>query len=376
MGSCRHEKQDPAGFTSNWIKQVMEECMRELQIGKATINDDSHCYVIAEIGHNHQGSVEKAKELFVAAKKAGADAVKLQKRDNKTLFTKEAYNKPYDNPNSFGSTYGEHREHLEFGWDEYLELKDYARELDLDFFATAFDVPSADFLARLDVPAFKIASGDLKSLPLLKHIARYGKPMLISTGGATIKDVRRAYEAIYPINERICIMQCTGGYPPEWNELNLLVIDTLRREFPNNVIGFSSHDSGIAMAVAGYMLGARIIEKHFTLNRAMKGTDHAFSLEPVGLTKMVRDLRRLKVALGDGNKIMFDSEKAPITKMGKSLVAAHTMRKGHVITAEDIAMKSPGGGLPPYEFERIIGMKTTRNIHEDEPFDFENLSER
>jgi sialic acid synthase len=350
--------------------------MRELQIGNKIINDLSECYVIAEIGHNHQGSLEKAKELFIAAQKAGADAVKLQKRDNKTLFTKEAYDKPYDNPNSFGATYGEHREHLEFGWEEYVELNKFAEGLGLDFFATAFDIPSADFLARLDVPAFKIASGDIKTIPLLKHIARIGKPMLISTGGATLKDIRRAYEAVLPINDRICIMQCTGGYPPEWNELNLKVIETLRREFPGNVIGFSSHDSGIAMAVAGYMLGARVIEKHFTLNRAMKGTDHGFSLEPVGLTKMVRDLRRLKLALGDGDKIMFDSEKAPITKMGKSLVAARDLRKGHVITADDVQMKSPGGGLPPYEIERIIGLKLNKSMHADEFFNLEILTER
>lgn len=350
--------------------------MRELIIRNTKINDESDCYVIAEIGHNHQGSLEKAKQLFAAAKKAGVNAVKLQKRDNKTLFTRETYNKPYDNPNSFGATYGEHREFLEFGWDEYIELKKYAEELELDFFATAFDISSADFLAKLDVPTFKIASGDIKTIPLLKHVARYGKPMIMSTGGATLEDVRRAYDAIMPINKQLCIMQCTGGYPPEWNEINLMVIDTLRREFPDILIGFSSHDSGIAMAVAGYMLGARIIEKHFTLNRAMKGTDHAFSLEPVGMTKMVRDLRRLKIALGDGKKITYDSEKAPITKMGKSLVAARDLRKGHVLTSEDIFMKSPGGGLPPYEINNIIGLKLTQNMRADEFFDDAKLAGR
>ena len=240
--------------------------MRELKIGSTIINDDSDCYVIAEVGHNHQGNLEKAKELFMAAKRAGVNAVKLQKRDNKTLFTKEAYEKPYDNPNSFGATYGAHREFLEFGWPEYKELKKFAEDLELDFFSTAFDISSADFLERLDVPAYKLASGDLKTLPLLKHVARFGKPMIMSTGGATLNDVRRAYEAVKPINSKICFMQCTGGYPPEWHELNLLVIDTLRKEFPDIVIGFSSHDSGIAMAIAGYMLGSRIIEKHFTLN--------------------------------------------------------------------------------------------------------------
>jgi N-acetylneuraminate synthase/sialic acid synthase len=249
---------------------------RKLIIGNHLISDDSDCYIIAEIGHNHQGSLETCKKLFLAAKNGGVNAVKLQKRDNMTLFTREAYRKVYDNPNSYGETYGEHREFLEFGWHEYVELKKYAKELDLDFFSTAFDIPSAEFLEKLDVPAFKFASGDLKTISLLKHVAKFGKPMIMSTGGASMEDIRRAYDAVMPINDQICIMQCTGGYPPEWHELNLMVIDTLRKEFPDIVVGFSSHDSGIAMAVAGYMLGARIIEKHFTLNRAMKGTDHAF----------------------------------------------------------------------------------------------------
>lgn len=349
---------------------------RNLVIGNHLINDDSQCYVIAEIGHNHQGSLDICKELFLAAKNAGVHAVKLQKRDNKTLFTKEAYDRPYDNPNSYGATYGDHREFLEFGWHEYIELQKYAKELGLDFFSTAFDIPSADFLEKLDMPAYKFASGDIKTIPLLKHVAKFGKPMILSTGGASLDDIRRAYEAVMPINNQICIMQCTGGYPPEWHELNLMVIDTLRREFPDIVIGFSSHDSGIAMSVAGYMLGARIIEKHFTLNRAMKGTDHAFSLEPTGMTKMVRDLRRLKLALGDGQKIMYSSEKAPITKMGKSLVAKRTLPKGHVLTDDDIAMKSPGGGLPPYEWDNVVGMTLIQPMLEDEFFDLTKLAAR
>lgn len=349
---------------------------RNLVIGSHVINDDADCYVIAEIGHNHQGSVEKCRELFLAAKNAGVQAVKLQKRDNKTLFTKAAYDKPYDNPNSYGETYGAHREFLEFGLPEYQELKAYAGELGLDFFATAFDIPSADFLAALDLPAFKFASGDIRTIPLLKHAARFGRPMILSTGGASLDDIRRAYDAVVPINPNLCIMQCTGGYPPAWDELNLMVIDTLRREFPEIVIGFSSHDSGIAMAIAGYMLGARVIEKHFTLNRAQKGTDHAFSLEPQGMTKMVRDLRRLKLALGDGKKVMYKSEAAPITKMGKSIVASRDLPRGHVLTEHDLALKSPGGGIPPYEWDRLVGMTLTDGIGEDDMFDFAMLASR
>jgi N-acetylneuraminate synthase/sialic acid synthase len=345
-----------------------------LTIGARTIGDHTPCYVIAEIGHNHQGSLDKARELFREAKLAGAHAVKLQKRDNRGLYTRAAYEKPYDNENSFGATYGEHREFLEFGREEYSALQAWARELGLDFFATAFDMASADFLEALDVPAYKIASGDLKSLPLLTHVASFGKPMIISTGGASIEDVQRAHDAIVPINPQLAILQCTAGYPAAFEELDLRVITTYRERFPGSVIGFSSHDNGIAMPVAAYMLGARIVEKHFTLNRAMKGTDHAFSLEPVGLRKMVRDLDRTFKAMGDGVKKLYESERAPIVKMGKSLVVARNLPSGHVLGPSDVVMKSPGGGIPPYELDKVIGRVTLKPLHEDDFLSFDVLS--
>jgi len=347
---------------------------RTLRIGAREIGDHTPCYVIAEIGHNHQGSLEKARELFREARLAGAHAVKLQKRDNRNLYTRAAYEKPYDNENSFGATYGEHREFLEFGRAEYVELKAYARELGIDFFATAFDIASADFLEELDVPAYKIASGDLKSIPLLKHVAAFGKPMIVSTGGALLEDVQRAYDAIMPINQKLAILQCTAGYPAAFEELDLRVITTYREHFPDAVIGFSSHDNGIAMPVAAYMLGARIVEKHFTLNRAMKGTDHAFSLEPVGLRKLVRDLDRTFKAMGDGTKKLYESERAPILKMGKSLVVARDLPSGHVLGPDDVVMKSPGGGIPPYELDKVIGCTTLKPLYEDDFLSFEVLS--
>jgi N-acetylneuraminate synthase/sialic acid synthase len=341
--------------------------MRQLTIQGVTIDDESPCYVIAEIGHNHQGSLEKCKELFRAAREAGAHAVKLQKRENRSLYTREMYDRPYDNENSFGATYGAHREALEFGLKEYVELQRYAREIGVCFFATAFDIPSADFLAGLDMPAYKIASGDLRNIPLLQHVARFGKPMIVSTGGATMADVERAYEAIIPINKQLCILQCTAGYPAAFEELDLAVITTYRDRFPEVVIGLSSHDNGIAMAPAAYVLGARVVEKHFTLNRAAKGTDHPFSLEPVGLRKLVRDLQRVRAALGDGSKKVYQSEEGPIEKMSKKLVAARDLPRGHVLRREDLAVKSPGDGLPPYMIDEIIGRTLLRALRADEP---------
>src|SRR5215218_4917036 len=217
---------------------------RQLTIDRFEINDRSDCYLIAEIGHNHQGSVEQAKAMVTVAKDCGAHAVKLQKRSNRTLYTREFFEQPYDNEFSFGPTYGEHREALELGRDAYVELQRYARELGITLFATPFDVESADFLAELDMPAYKFASADLLNTPLLRHVAAFGKPVLLSTGGATIEDVDRAVEAMRPLNEQIAVMQCTAAYPCETEDLNLQVITSLRERYPDYVIGLSDHQNG------------------------------------------------------------------------------------------------------------------------------------
>jgi sialic acid synthase len=225
------------------------------------------------------------------------------------------------------------------------------------------------------MPAYKIASGDLKNIPLIKHVAQFGKPMIVSTGGGSLEDIQRMYDAVMPINQQLCILQCTATYPNVPEEMNLRVIGTLRERFPGIVAGLSDHYNGIALAVAAYVLGARVVEKHFTLNHTWKGTDHALSLEPAGMRRMVRDLRRTRVALGDGVKRVLPTEESAIEKMGKTLVAARSLEAGHVLTAKDIALKSPGGGLPPYELERVIGRKLRSALQADDRIGFEQLVE-
>lgn len=344
-----------------------------LRIGSDVIDADSNCYVIAEIGHNHQGSLEQAKKLFDAAKEAGADAVKLQKRNNRTMYTKAFYNSAYNSENAYAPTYGEHREFLEFGHKEYAILAAHAKSIGITFFSTAFDIESADFLEEFDMPCYKIASGDLTNIPLIRHVAAFGKPMIISTGGAVLQDVERAYAEIIKVNPQLCIMQCTSGYPCKYEEMNLKVIETYQRHFPRAIIGLSAHDNGIAMSVAGYAMGARIVEKHFTLDRSLKGTDHAFSLERPGLARLVRDLRRTRTAMGDGIKCPYESEKGPLTKMQKSLVAARDLPKGHRITRADVKICSPGTGLLPFEMDNILGCVTQKALAEDDLFSYENL---
>jgi N-acetylneuraminate synthase/sialic acid synthase len=202
----------------------------------------------------------------------------------------------------------------------------------------------------------------------MRYVAALQKPMIISTGGATMEDIRRAYDAIMPINPRLCILQCTAAYPAEAEDLHLRVISSYRDTFPDVTVGLSDHYNGISMALVAYVLGARVIEKHFTLNHTWKGTDHAFSLEPTGFAKMVRDLRRARVSLGDGAKTVLPKETSPLTKMGKSLVAARDLPAGQVLTAADVAFKSPGGGLPPYEVDRLVGRVLSRPLAADDLF--------
>jgi sialic acid synthase len=347
--------------------------MVSLVIDNVTISDDSECYIIAEIGHNHQGRLDIAMEMFRVARECGVNAVKLQKRDNRTLFTRAMYESTYNSENSYGPTYGAHREALEFGRDEYRRLQDYAAELGVTMFSTAFDCPSVEFLVDIGMPAIKLASGDLTNIPLLEHAASTGKPLIMSTGGGSLADVERAYHTIMPINKQLAILQCTASYPVQPHLMNLNVIRTYRERFPDAVVGLSDHQNGIAMAPVAYALGARVVEKHFTLNRAWKGTDHAFSLEPAGLRKLVRDLRRVREALGDGVKRAYEEEQAPLYKMAKKLVAARPLPAGHVLTERDIAVKSPADGLPPYELPTLIGRRTLRAFDADETLTFADL---
>lgn len=347
--------------------------MRSLTVSEVQISDESPAFVIAEIGHNHQGNLEIAKKMIQSAKESGASAVKLQKRSNKSLFTRSFYSRPYNSENSFGRTYGEHREKLEFDRPQYLELQAFAQSFGVIFFATAFDFESVDFLVSIDVPAIKIASGDLTNIPLIKYAAQSNRPLLLSTGGGSIEDASRVVDELGHLDTDFSLLQCTAGYPPDWHEINLRVITTYRDMFPDVVVGFSSHDNGIAMAVAACALGARIIEKHFTLNRTMKGTDHAFSLEPQGFKKLVRDVNRLHVALGDGVKRQYESEAAPLEKMSKKIVLARTLSADYLLDSACLEFRSPGDGLQPWRISELIGKKLKKSMEAESTISLDDV---
>lgn len=327
--------------------------MRSITIDGKVINETRPPYFIAEIGHNHGGDLDVCKRMFEAAKINGASAVKLQKRTNDKLFMKRLYDAPYDNENSFGRTFGEHREALEFDWDQYWELKDCAERLGITFFATAFDPWAADFLADLDMPAFKVASGDIKNLPLLKHIDGYGRPMIISTGGAVIEDVLGAMDTIK--YSPVAFLYCVAKYPCEIADLDFNVISEWNHLFPDVVFGFSDHSTTIITPVLAYDKGALIIERHFTLNRSAKGTDHPFSLEPHGLSQVVKYLRYSHETRGNGIKRPLPGEEGPLKKMGKALWLNRDMKAGETITVNDIQIKSPMAKIGPERLGEVLG---------------------
>lgn len=287
--------------------------MRELTIDGRRISDDRPCYVIAELGHNHGGSVDMARQMIRVAAEAGADAVKFQKRTNGTLYSKALLDAPYENENSYGKTYGEHRAYLEFTAENYAACRESAARHDITWFATAFDEASVDFLMLAGTPALKIPSGGLTDHALLRYAASMGVPVVLSTGGGTLADIRKAVDSLGDCPH--AILHCTAAYPLDPHEANLRVIETLRQEYPRTVIGWSSHHPGIALSLVAYAFGARIIEHHVTLNRASKGTDHAFSLEPKGLQTLGEDLEKVRQAIGTGIKMFYDSERGPISKM-------------------------------------------------------------
>jgi sialic acid synthase len=289
---------------------------RELTIAGRVINDESPCYVIAEIGGNHGGDEATALQMVREAAKCGASAAKFQIRDNETLYVRACLEAPYQNENSFGATYGAHRAALELAPRCLAALNAEGRALGIPVFATAFDERSADHCADLGFPALKIHSGGLTDVPLLRYVARLGRPVILSTGGGTLEHIDRAVEYLGDCPH--AILHCTASYPLKPEEANLQCIVTLRERYPETVIGFSSHAPGIVLSLVAYALGARIIEHHFTLNRASKGTDHAFSLEPKGLAQLVEDLEKTRQALGDGVKRVYPSELKPIAKMRRT----------------------------------------------------------
>ena len=349
--------------------------IRKFKINKKLITLNTAPYIIAEVGHNHQGSIDLCKKIFLEAKKCGASAVKLQKRNNKKIFSNKIYNKIYNSTNSYGKTYGQHREKLEFGLKEYKILRNYCKKIKIDFFATAFDLDSLYFLKKVGCHAIKIASGDCNNLELIEEAAKTKLPLIISTGGSTFNDVKLAYKTVSKYHKNFVIMQCTSGYPPRFENLNIKVIETYQKNFRDILIGYSGHENGVSIPIACFALGARVIEKHFTIDRTLKGTDQALSLSSNGMRRLTRDLYRASLSLGDGIKKTYEVEKLPLSKMTKIFLANKSLKKNHLIKKNDLTLKIDGNlsGFKQNQISMVIGRKLKKKLKKEEAILKNNL---
>ena len=340
--------------------------MPMIKIGDRLIGDGHPTYIIAEIGVNHNGILDLALELIDIAVRAGADAVKFQKRKLDKIYPK----KYLENANAGEKTLRyllPILQQVELSDEAFFEIVDYCRKKGITFLCSAFDADSADFLDQLEVPAFKIASADLTNLPLIDHLVQKGKPMILSTGMSRMEEVEITVDFLKERGAEFALLHCNSTYPAAFEDINLRFMNQLLRF--GVPVGYSGHERGIAISTVASALGATIIERHVTLDRTMDGPDHAASLEPQGFQKMVRDIRQVAMALGTGEeKFISRGEILNREVLGKSLVAARRIEPGETIASSMVTVKSPALGLSPQYYARLIGRVVDRAIEEDEPF--------
>jgi sialic acid synthase SpsE len=347
--------------------------MSVINIGGRAIGDGYPCYIIAEAGVNHNGSIDLARRLVDIAVDAGADAVKFQKRTVGDILIAEALERPYTVPTALGPTYGEHREALELTAEEYGQLAEHCRQKSITMLASGWDKKSVDFLDAIGIPAFKVASADLTNLPLLEHTARKSKPVILSTGMSDLDEIDIAVETIRRFNDQLILLQCTSTYPADNENIHLRVMDTYRRRY-GVLVGYSGHERGLAPTEAAVALGANVVERHFTIDRTMIGPDHAASLEPDGLRRLIRNLRNIEKALGSPDKHVLDGEWSVRERLAKSVVAAAEIPAGTRIIEEMLTVKGPGTGLKPVYLGSLVGRVAQQPIGRDTIIPKEALS--
>ncbi len=330
-------------------------------------------YIIAEVGQNHQGDLDLARKYIKIFAEAGANAIKFQTRNNKILFSEDAYNSPYESENAFAEIYGHHREKLELKLEWLPILKKDCENLNVKFMSTPFDEPSLDFLIKLGVDILKIASFDLGNLPFINRISKAGIPTVLSIGGGKHEQIISSINLLRTNLEdsMISILHCVSEYPCNYDRLGLNNIEILQKLYPNILIGLSDHFNGTLSGPIGYMKGARIFEKHVTLNRSWKGTDHSFALEPEGFRKFVRDINRVEGMMNQKDISEIGKEKV-FLKLGKSLIPNKDLKKGEIITLENLSGKIFNKQyIPVRQSNEIIGKTLIKDINHGEPFTFE-----
>ncbi len=338
--------------------------VKKIQIGNTFIGEDFPCFIIAEAGVNHNGDMEIAKQLVDVAKSAGADAIKFQTFKAEKLLRKDAPKAKYAKENSnTDESFFDMIKKLELSFEMHEILQKYCKSKGIMFLSTPFDMESADFLEKLDVAAFKISSGDIDNFPLFSHLMQKKKPILFSTGTADLSEVQDTVHFLESHKyEDFALFQCTSAYPTPFHSVNLKVLLKYREMFPNYVIGFSDHSEGIILGAAAVSLGAKIIEKHFTLDRNMSGPDHKASLNPGELVGYIESIRNTELALGNSNKILMPVEKEVKFVARKSIVAKRDIDGGKIISLDDITYKRPASGISPKKYMSIVGKKSKYRI--------------
>ena len=340
---------------------------KKIRIGNRIVGEKQPCFIIAEAGVNHNGSVELAKELIDTAKDAGVDAVKFQTFKAEKVVVKDAQKAEYQKETTnIGESQYEMIKKLELTEYDFSELVDYTKDKDILFLSSPFDTESVDLLAGINVPAFKIASGEITNFPLLRYIAKKGKPIILSTGMSTLEEVEEALTVIRGEGvEDVILLQCVSNYPAKMGDVNLRAMETLKQAFKIPV-GFSDHTLGITAPIAAVALGACMIEKHFTLDRNLLGPDHKASLEPKELKEMVQAIRDVEKSLGDRIKRPTKKEEEIKRVARRSVVAKVDIPEGVIIMEDMLDVKRPGTGIEPTHMKEIIGKRAKSRLKKDE----------
>lgn len=322
--------------------------------------NDKLTFIIAEIGVNHNGSVELAKKMIKSASECGVDAVKFQTFKSEELVTENARTADYQEENTNENSQLKMLKKLELTFEDFKELKDYASKCNMIFISSPFDVNSVDLLETLDVPLYKLGSGELNNFELIDYVQKTNKPIIISTGMATLDEIKETYDFIEN-KDNLIILHCITGYPTSFEEANLNFIKTLQKEF-DVLIGFSDHSPGIELPIAAVALGACVVEKHFTLDKNLEGPDHKASLNPKEFKAMVDAIRNVEVAMGDGVRKFSDNELEIKKVARKSIVLNQDVSKDMIIERGMLSIKRPGTGIPPKFIDDVVGKKLIKDL--------------
>ena len=349
--------------------------MKSFNVGNKKVGENEKVFIIAEIGANHNGDFDLAKKSIEEAYKCGVDAVKFQTYTAKELLADT------DRIITWGKKGDEKQEKISEMFDRislkrewHKELFNYAKSLGLEVFSTPFSVDGVEFLENLNVPCYKVASSDVNYVDMLEVMAKKEKPIILSVGKSTLREVDSAVDLLEINNcKELIIMHCVAQYPSPMDEMNLNVIKSLKLMYPDSIIGFSDHSIGTTSAIGAVVLGAKVVEKHFTIDKTLEGPDHWFSLDPKEMTQLVSEIRNIEIALGSSRKRVLECEKDERKKSIRSLVLKKDIKKGEIITENHLAMLRPGYGISPFDKHKVIGLKVAQDFPKNTVLKWEYL---